>query len=108
MMPQSASHNSDQSTPHQQTNAVESNEMMNGGAGEANEDATRQDVTERRSRQIEEHKRLSTEHMNEAIASKTCLHHGYGSELKYNDIIETLKLWKTMPVRDHGNIREGY
>ena len=34
MMPQTASQNSDQSNSQQQTNAVESDEMMNGSAGE--------------------------------------------------------------------------
>ena len=107
-MPQTASHNSDQSNFQQQTNAVELDEMMNGSAGEANEGATGQGVTERRRRQIEEHKRLFPEQMNEVIASRTDQHHGFMSEKKYNDIIERQQLWDTMPVRNLRYIREGY
>ena len=91
-MPQTASQNSDQRYPQQQTNAVELDEMMNGGPGEADEAVTRQGVTERRRRQIEEHKRLFTEQMNADIASKTGQHHGFMSEQKYKDIIEMLQL----------------
>ena len=106
-MSQTASHNSDQGNPQQQINAVEPEEM-NGGANEVNDTATGQSDTEKRRIQIEEHKRLFTEQMNAVLASKTGQQHGFMSEQKYNDVIETLQLWESMPVRDRRNFQEGY